>query len=534
MNLNNKIKVVLISNLIIFSALIFSCTKNYEEYNTNPYLPTAQMLEPDNYSTGSNFPIMMQNVFAEGGSSTDQINAYQTAENLAGDVYSGHMGAIGEWESGRNNTNYAFVSGWINTQFQINSRLMAAWIDVKNRSADSALVAVARIIKITGMHRATDMYGPIPYSSIETGTLNPSFDAQDKMYYSFIAELTRAVNTLYDFATKNPTAKPLLKYDLVFGGDYSKWAKFANSLKLRLAMRMVYADPGKAKQFAEEAINSPIGVMTTKADNAALWNALPNIFYRNPLRMITEDYNDIRMGASMQSILSGYADPRMNMYFRPAKLASNAGQFIGVRNGINVVKSRYTDFSLLNVTDNTPIPWMTAAEVYFLRAEGAIRGWSMGGTAQSLYESGIKASFDETGATLPSTYLSNSTAKPANYVDASSSTYNIAATSTITIAWSETATFEQKLERIVTQKWIALYPNGQEAWTEFRRTGYPKIFPVAVNYSSGGSVNTAAQVRRLPYPLAQYQGNAAEVARGVQLLGGADNGGTKLWWDKKP
>lgn len=92
--------------------------------------------------------------------------------------------------------------------------------------------------------------------------------------------------------------------------------------------------------------------------------------------------------------------------------------------------------------------------------------------------------------------------------------------------------FEEKLERIITQKWIALYPDGQEAWTEFRRTNYPKIFPVKVN-NSGGTIDTKVQVRRITFPQSEYDNNTEEVSKAVGLLGGPDTGGTKLWWDKK-
>ena len=92
---------------------------------------------------------------------------------------------------------------------------------------------------------------------------------------------------------------------------------------------------------------------------------------------------------------------------------------------------------------------------------------------------------------------------------------------------------EEKLERIITQKWIAIYPDGQEAWSEFRRTAYPKVFPVMIN-NSGGTINTNKQVRRIPYPASEYRNNANNVNNAVStLLGGADNGGTQLWWDKK-
>ena len=133
-------------------------------------------------------------------------------------------------------------------------------------------------------------------------------------------------------------------------------------------------------------------------------------------------------------------------------------------------------------------------------------------------------------------YLTDNTSTQANYVDpqtpsTTAPNASINAISTITIAWNSAATNEQNLERIITQKWIAMFPcGGDEAWTEYRRTGYPRLFPVVVN-NSGGTISTALQIRRLAYPSGEYTSNGAAVAAAVSLLGGPDNGGTPVWWD---
>ena len=107
-----------------------------------------------------------------------------------------------------------------------------------------------------------------------------------------------------------------------------------------------------------------------------------------------------------------------------------------------------------------------------------------------------------------------------------------------TIAWDDEADFETHLERIITQKWIAMYPDGCEGWAEFRRTGYPHLLPV-VNNDSQGLIDTEIQVRRCPFPVQEYNTNQAAVQAAIQLLdseamgGGQDNGGTRLWWDRK-
>ena len=172
---------------------------------------------------------------------------------------------------------------------------------------------------------------------------------------------------------------------------------------------------------------------------------------------------------------------------------------------------------------------MTAAEVWFLKAEAALRGWTGAGDAQTDYETGITTSMLQQGVAAGN-YISDNTSVPAAYVDPNNATYDTPALSNITIKWDPTATNEVKLERIITQKWLAMFPEGQEAWTEFRRTGYPKLFPVLSN-ESGGTISTQIQVRRISYPLSEYSSNGPAVQQGISLLGGPDNGGTRLWWD---
>jgi hypothetical protein len=160
----------------------------------------------------------------------------------------------------------------------------------------------------------------------------------------------------------------------------------------------------------------------------------------------------------------------------------------------------------------------------------------MGGTAQSFYENGIQLSFSQYGVGSASSYIKDNTSTAAPYVDPVNAANNEPAgspdLSTITIAWNGGDTFEHNLERIITQKWLAMFPNGEEAWAEFRRTGYPKVWPVVVNYSQG-TIDTKTQIRRLPFPQEEYQNDNAAVTAAVSLLSGPDNGGTKLWWDKK-
>lgn len=520
--------------LLLF--LLCSCMKKYKEYNTDPDNATEEMMEYDYLSTGVFFPQMQQNIFPVAQQPNFGDEMYQVVQNLAGDVYSGYMGASNNWYGGANNTTYAMIPNWYNAAFgRCFLSVMPAWLSIRKKSqqANPHIYALAQILKVMSLHRTTDMYGPLPVTKFGSGSLTTEYDSQEIVYDSMFNGLNYAIATLTDFVQRYPGQKPMAAYDLIYGGDYVKWIKFANSLKLRLAMRIVYANPAKAQQYAEEAVAHPLGTITGNADNAMLRSGSV-ISFNNPLYIICFNFDDVRMGANMESFLKGYNDPRAGYLFNKAP----DGQYHGIRNGISITnKANYTTpFSTLNIAASTPIRWMSAAESYFLKAEGAARGWSMGGLAQDFYQAGVQTSFDQWGAGSAVNYLADSLSRPSTYIDPVNSGNNVtggSSLSTIIIKWRETDAFEVKLEKIVTQKWIAMYPDGQEAWTEFRRTKYPKVFPV-VNNQSAGLLTGTNQIKRLPFPQTEYQSNAAGVATGVTLLGGADNIATKLWWDKKP
>ena len=225
--------------------------------------------------------------------------------------------------------------------------------------------------------------------------------------------------------------------------------------------------------------------------------------------------------------------PRLPFYALPALDPAVKGQYKGVRNGINItVKDTYINFSQPNFTPTTPVKVMDVSESYFLRAEGVLKGWNMGaGTSQQFYENGVKASFKQVGASGDEAYLNNSTLTSKEYIDPKNPANNSPALSTITIKWQEGDTPERKLERIITQKWIAMYPEGREGWAEFRRTGFPKLFPNVVN-NSGGKIPPGEFIKRLTYPTSITNASKAAVDEAVgKFLDGADSPFTAIWWD---
>ncbi|HUC81199.1 MAG TPA: RagB/SusD family nutrient uptake outer membrane protein [Flavisolibacter sp.] len=525
--------------VIVFMVIASACTRNFEDLNTNQHEATEEMMDTDNLRTGSFFAQMQRNVvlFRDGINLTSD---YQVAQGLTSDLYSGYIAPTGTWFGGMHNGSYAFIPGWIERTFTSGfASVMPGWYSLKqaaDRQGLPEIAALGTIVKVQGMHRVADAYGPIPYIDFQTGRLQESYNSVQDVYNKFFEELGTSIDVLTVFAQGNPNTALLRNYDFVYNGNVVNWIKFANTLRLRLAMRIVNANPGLAKTEAEKSIQNPFGVISNTNERAALQRAA-NFTYYHPLQEIAYSFNagEARMSASMDAYMNGYADPRRSAYFTRA----DDGNFHGVRQGIVTTNwTPYTGSKISNLNMNqstTPIVWITAAESYFLRAEGALRGWSMGGSAQSLYNEGITMSFLENGlqASDAATYAANNTLTPIAFTDNSGqSGNNIAAPSTIRIAWNAADNFDTNLERIITQKWIALYPDGPEGWAEFRRTGNPKLFPV-VNNNSNGTIDPAKQVRRIPYPQSEYNNNRAGVLSGVALLGGPDGGGTRLWWDRR-
>jgi hypothetical protein len=161
----------------------------------------------------------------------------------------------------------------------------------------------------------------------------------------------------------------------------------------------------------------------------------------------------------------------------------------------------------------------------------------MGGTAESFYNEGIRLSMDQWGVSSEyATYVANETLVPETYTDpADLNTYN-ATLSNLTVKWDESALPEEKQERILIQKWIANYHLGNEAWADYRRTGFPKLMPATdAGNKSNGTVDSEKGARRMPYPQIEYTNNNNNVRQAVtDYLKGSDNMGTRIWWDCNP
>ena len=528
---------------VLALSLFTAC--DFQKVNTNEFelLPEEGLM--DGISIGGPITAMQKCVFPVGtqADGTSVANRYQTAYNLAADCWSGYFGQNNNW-GGPNNLNYFLKDGWVASSYtESYSTVVPLWQDLKGKTETQfpEVFALAQILKISAWHKATDMFGPIPYKEAGKGLITVPYDSQEEVYKSMFKELSDAIEVLTKYAD-NGNSKLLPNADAIYAGDVHKWVVYANSLMLRLAMRVYYADAALSKQYALQAVNHSYGVMKSKEDEAKMERGA-SLEFKNNLDVLINQYNECRMGSSMLAYLGGYQDPRLPKYFNTSTVSQAVtvgtyGKYSGVPTGHDVSSNdAFRDSSRPAITSTTPTYWMRASEVYFLLAEAALHGFAVGGTAESLYEKGIEMSFEENGiaSSEVADYMSSGL-KPSAYsfhLTNPGVNVDVPAVTQATTEW--TGTDEEKLEKIMIQKWIALYPNGQEAWTEYRRTGYPKLHSAISNYSNG-EVDSEVGIRRMRFPT--NKSTSAEDIANLEsarklLRGGLDKAGTRLWWDNK-
>ena len=503
-----------------------SCTKDMKDMNRDQKLITDKMLEQDANEGGYTLPGMQLGI-------VDVLTTWriEMQQNLNADNYGGYMSLPAPFFANRNNATYAMVDSWNNEIWNVPStKVLDQWVMMKKKGFETKypdLYAMSLIFKTFAGHRLTDIFGPMPYSLYGTSS-DVKFDSEEEAYKLFFQELTSAVAALKESEASNPNADMIryARFDKSrYGGNYSTWIKVANTLRLRLAIRISKVNPELAQAEAEAAMN----------DGGVLEGNLPSFEMTtgtiHPLLTITRDWNETRLNAALETVLKGYNDPRLAKYALPAADPTLNGDIKGIRSGAILNDKSYLGFSMVNFTDNPFVKVMDVAESYFLRAEGALRGWDMGGSAKDFYEQGIIASFAANKVAGAENYIADDVSLPIAYVDPNNPANNAPPLSTLTINWDENATFEEKLERIITQKWIALFPDGQETWSEFRRSGYPKLWPVAEN-NSNGDVQAGDYIKRIPYPTSITNASQTAIVDAVnQHLGGQDKMSTPLWWD---
>jgi len=530
---NMIIKNVLGCTLLLCGLSFSSCTDEFEKWNVNPNEVSPEEMQQDNLNTGAYFSQMERGVFIVG---KDMGGEYQITQALEGDLFASYFAPITSWDyAPYNNDHYALYWNWYNAPFNdAYKNIMQPWKSINDvTTSNSPARALANVVKVLAMNRITDMYGPIPYSKFGKA-VQVEYDAQKDVYDQFFNELDSAITVLTDYVSTNKSGTYLADYDNVYNGNVTKWIRLANTIRLRLAMRISNVDEAKARQEAEAAISQRIGLMKS-ADDDAILHQTTTLTFRHPLWEIGTSWDDEHMSATMDCYLNGYNDPRLSVYFQPA---DETGEFHGVRNGMSHInKASYKGVtSRMNFSQGSDMQWVHAAEAYFLLAEAKLRFGLGDKTVQQYYEEGIRTSFASAGvAANVDGYINNKTNLPKSaFVDVSTgrSTDVSSMLSMLPVAWDDAASNDEKLERIMIQKWIALYPDGQEAWSEMRRTGYPGWVKIQ-SYDYQREVKQGEMISRLKFPTTEYSNNSTNTQAAVKLLNGEDNAGTRLWWDVK-
>ncbi|GEP90013.1 Susd and RagB outer membrane lipoprotein [Chitinophaga terrae (ex Kim and Jung 2007)] len=515
--MKKQLKYILPALLLLGSG----CTKNFDSLNQDPSSLTG--------ITKAELPFMFAK--AESAACLNQ-GYYQTVQSLYADLYAQYYALnTNNFQTDR----YAINDGWlprpgIVTYVQTVPQLRTIF---ENTDPSSGEYALAEIMWVLAFHYLTDYFGPVAYFDAGKAQDVIAYDAQDKIYDDFFKRLDHAVKNLKASGVSTVFADN----DLIYKGDVQQWIRFANTLRLRLALRISKVLPDRAKQEAEAAVAA--GVMTDASHTATMekstlggdGNGLSNV----------AAYNEFSMSSTMASYLKGYNDPRMKIFYQPAVAT---GEFRGVRNGSSAI-SLNNPLNQAAQTSNAGSYWavwsadnklwmpqlaarkhvMMAAEAWLLRAEGAVNGWNMGGTPQELYEKGIAVSMEYWGIKdeeLIKAYIQG-TSLPAAPGDLE----NSPAVANIPVKFSASPAVQR--QQIGTQKWLAIYPDGREAWAEFRRSGFPAMYPVV--QSENADLPQGTFIKRLPYPSSEAANNKEELEKGKKLLGGPDNAATRLWWD---
>lgn len=475
---------------IALACLLFgmtACTGEFADINTNPNTPTtasADLFMPHGIQTA---------VDAYWGGSLGMD---------VGDGFSQHWARIQYTDIDQYTvTNDVANTGWQNLYIEAMADYQRIY-KIGQATGNTNYQAVAVIMRSFAFSVLTDVYGDIPYKQAIQGLegiLQPKYDAQKDIYAGLVAEL-KGASDMIDVADKSKA----IGGDILLNGDLTRWRKFANSLSLRILNRMLGKTdaPIDVKAEISRILSDPTKypVLASNADNIQLvyLSASPS---NNPINENRKTRDDHRVGATLVNKLKSMNDSRLTVY---ANVPADGGDYKGVPNGLSASDANSLGLSKTSKVGNyfvaatAPGVLMSYAELQFIKAEFAYKGITAAGDVATNYANGITASFGQYSLTVPAAYLT------ANALKTGAAGYT----------------------QIMEQKWIALYGQGVEAWTEYRRTGIPALVPSVIN-TNGGVIPT-----RLPYPGSEESLNYANFNEALTRQGGKNDMKLKLWFAK--
>lgn len=484
---DSPFRVNIILSALIFVAIITSCTKDFEEINTNPNAPISVqpslLLRQVIYDYG-------EQMSYEGFTAGNLLGQYTTALDFnlfdRHDLKSPQLGG-NPWP--------IFYQNLRDNELILNLSL--------TNETFAVYEGPARILKAYMAAALTDLFGDVPYSEGfrgKEGTVTPIYDMQENIYLGDEGILANLV--LGIAAIENYSGTIQLEGDILYGGDLEAWVRFANSLRIKYLMRI---SDRMDVSVQLSTLFSAGDYIANNSENAVFefTDGEPNNFRLARLRI--GDFNNFVLSETMEDILAGLNDPRIGVLFRPFA-NSTAGDYNGLLNGIDASQTSIAlaDYSLTGTifrenTSALDANFMTSWETHFLLAEAAERGL-ITASAQALYETGITQAFEYWQTLLPDDYLT------------ASAGYGING--------------ENPLEQIITQKWIANIINGYEGWIEFRRTGFPQFRTLSA------SLNNDLIPVRMPYPAEEEALNSANYADAASRTEG-NSINVPVWWDEE-
>lgn len=519
-------------------SLLALASCNYPEVNTNVYGITEEEMKQGGLLYGAPFMDMQKLVIPIGSptETTGPGNDLANTDIMSGGNYIGYWGMNNNWNF-NTEASWNFTESRMNYAYQnLYSKLFRSWNSIYKYTkdsedpADKQVEALVNVVKVAGWLRATDAFGPIVYTKAGDGDIAPKLDKQEVVYKAMMADLHNSAKTL-----SQATSKILPTYDAIYDGNAQNWARLANSLLLRMAVRVHFKDEALAREYIAKALDPQYGGVIENESQEAKIQSTEKMPLMNSMLPMVVDYKEARLGATIWAYLSGYSDPRLSAYFSEGTYRGESG-FYALPPTNNIAKKEGTNTAEYaarpKVDANSPLYWFRASETYFLKAEAALYGF-ITEDVQSLYEAGVTQSFKENGVALGN-YLTSEN-KPID-VRYATLKYNTPYSSTISTGnvspkWSTSAGKEKQLQQIITQKYLALYPNAMEAWTEYRRTGYPYLLKPADRsaYSRINGEATMIVPERFRFSPQEY-GTNPNMSEVPSLLEGEDQGATRLWW----
>ncbi|WP_281542162.1 SusD/RagB family nutrient-binding outer membrane lipoprotein [Maribacter aestuarii] len=484
--------------LFMMALVIGACDDGFDELNVNP-------TKPPQIAAANKLTAVIKFV------SSERYDNWR-----AGMIYQSTMmqhiaTTAGYWDGDKYTWNRGYASSLMDRYYTGAIKTVEdLLLQLNEEEAPDEMKAIARILRVFAFSRLTDLYGDVPYSeagkAVIEGIFLPKYDAQSEIYPDMLNELEESAAALGSGTSGFGAA------DVIYGGDQAKWKRLANSLMLRLGLRLIKVDPAAAQAWATKAIAG--GVMTSNDDIFYLRHDNNN---RNGISEVFDADGNPRMSKTFIDFLQDGNDPRLPILAARRGDGSTAPEdLIGFPNGLN--SAMLLEMTGEENTDNyaepnrailagfdAPMIFQTYAEVELMLAEANVR-WGLAGDAETHYNNGVTAAMKQLSLYSDAAAIDDSAI--ANYLAAKPFDAGNA------------------LEQINTQYWAATFLNEYETFANWRRTGFPVLVPVNFpGNETGGTIP-----RRLTYSENEASVNpdnyqAAIAAQGPDILT------TRVWWD---